>query len=64
MTNIRIQLIPDEAVRHTEEMCQIIVEQPDGVRTFHTIAGATGEETLLRWLEYAQALTLSTFMGG
>lgn len=51
MQIIAIELIPADARRHTQERCRIIVRQPDGDRAFHTIAGATGEETLADWLE-------------
>ena len=51
MQEIKIELIPAHAPRHTQERCRVIIRQPDGERVFHTIAGATGEETLAQWLE-------------
>ena len=53
MQEIEIELIPANALRHTQERCRVIIRQPDE-REFHTIAGANGEETLAHWLEAGQ----------
>ena len=57
MQQIEIEMIPADAPRHTEERCRIIVRRPEGEMVFHTIAGATGEETLAQWLEAGERPT-------